>query len=302
MAKKQTTKKKATAKKTTSKEVAVVNESMELMEGKLSASALASLAGFEAEEFKGVDLDVTENKELFANDIVIPKIWLIQAMSELRKKKVADEGDYVDSRSEEILLAVDDKEKEYLPIIPIKTFKRWQTFKIVNEKKEFVSSEIMQLGVNENLPYKETVEGEQLVRRQVISAYVLLGEDAQKQIVKPYIVDFAATSKGAGRDLVSDISVLNAKRIPSWAAWFKLGQAEDKIDKDDFFIKTCKFGGPLPKEMYGFLRDAYEQITSMIANKTIEIDDRDVHDSAKAAAADAKKDVTGQALAADAGI
>lgn len=276
------------------KKKVVQKESKELMtlpEGKLSSNTLASMANYDMKNFEGVELDVTQNKELFQNDIVIPKIWLIQAMSELRKQKKADEGDFADSRSEEILLPCEGK-VEYIPMIVIKTFKRWQSFKIIGDKKEFISSEVMVFGKNEDLKYDDVIEGEKIIRRQVISAYVLLGEDAQKGIVKPYIIDFASTSKGAGRTLVSDIKVLNTAKInhqtgeiirqglPSWVAWFKLSKHEEN-GEHDYYVKDIAFGGLLPEKMLPFLKSAYDEITSLIDSNTIEIDDRDLHDAAK---------------------
>lgn len=278
------TKKKASkkvSKKTNLKNAVVVgNESeVELQETALNNSAIAQLSNFDLSQFEGVELDVADNSTLFANDFVVPKIWLMQTMSDLAKSKEheIEEGDYVDSRSEEVLLSYDG---EYLPIVVLKTFKRWQTFKLVKGKKEFLSSEIMSLE-NAGLKYEDTIDGNDVVRRQVISAYVLLGDHVQKGMKKPYIVDFAATSKGAGRDLVSDINVLNARKLPSYVGWFKLGKAEDSNDEGDFFIKTCKFGGLLPETVFPFLKDCYMEIKSMIDANAIEIDDRDVRDSSK---------------------
>lgn len=279
--------KKKTTKKVASKAVAVKDEG--LVESNLNAATLSKMANYDMTSLEGIELDVTDNKDLFKNDILIPKIWLIQSMSQLRKDKVNDEGDYVDSRSEETLLEVDSDE-EFIPVICLKTFKRWQTFKLVKEgtkvKKEFISSEMMVLGKNEDLPYQETVEGEDIVRRQVISCYVLLGKEAQKGVSKPYIIDFASTSKGAGRDLVSDIKSLNAKKLPSFVGWFKLGKKEESKDDNDFFVKTIKFGGLLPNEMMGFLRESYDDVCSMLDSNTIEIDDRDLHESVKDASPD----------------
>jgi len=307
--------KKVTKKTTAKKAVAVVEKSM-LVEGNLSQS-LAALGEVDSSVLGNVELDVADDMELFKNDIVIPKIHLIQSMSELRKQKKANEGDYVDSRSEQILLAEDD-EKKYLPIIVIKTFKRWQTFKLVNEgskiKKEFISSEIMTVE-NANLEYDEVIEGEDIVRRQVISCYVLLGDDAQKGIVKPYIVDFAgAAGKGAGRALVSDIKVLNTdkkdprtgklirKGMPSWVAWFKLGQYETAMNDNDFNAKSIAFGGMLPQDMWGFLKDTKDEVNALIQNDAVEIDDRDLHEAAKATTESANEDVTNQTATTDAGI
>lgn len=50
------------------------------------------MANYDMTSLEGIELDVTDNKDLFKNDILIPKIWLIQSMSQLRKDKVNDEG------------------------------------------------------------------------------------------------------------------------------------------------------------------------------------------------------------------
>jgi len=304
-----TTKKKVAKKavsKKSSKEVTIKVD--ELQESNLSSAALAAFGNYDIAHFEGVKLDVTENKDLFSNDIIIPKIWLMQEMSELAKdksRKDIESGDYVDSRSEEIILKVDDEEKGFIPLIVIKTFKRWQTFRMTEkgkplERKVFISSELM-TEKNAEMEYQFKEDGEDFTRRQVISAYVLKGEDAQKAVIKPYIVDFASGSKGGGRDMVSDIKALNARSLPSYVAWFKLGQKEQTSSNgDDFFAKTMNFGGPLPEQMMPFLKEAYVDITSMIDANIIEIDDRDVHEAAKST--DAKADVTTEAIATSAGI
>ena len=264
---------------------------VELKEMNLNASTLANVANYDAASFEGVELDVTENSEVFINDIVIPKLWLMQDMSDLAKDKTRkdiESGDYIDSQSEEVELKIDG-DKKFLPFIVIKTFKRWQTFKTTEagvplERRVFVNSEVITLD-NVNNAYEFTEEGELFKRRQVISSYVLKGDDAQNGIIKPYILDFAATSKGAGRDMVSDIKILNAKKLPSYVGWFKLS-AKDAVSKDGdtYYEKSVKFGGLMPEAMMPFLKDAYTDITSMIAANTIEIDDRDVREEAKQAA------------------
>ena len=81
--------------------------------------------------------------------------------------------------------------------------------------------------------------------------------------------------------MVSDIKVLNARKLPSYVAFFKLGVKEQTKDKDSFFVKTVKFGGLLPETVMPFLKEAYTDITAMIKANVVEIDDRDVYESAK---------------------
>lgn len=270
---KKTTTKKSAPKKAESKAVALVEEN-ELIEAPLTSAAMAAHANYDMAMFKDVKLDVVENQELFKNDILIPKVWLVQAMSDLRKQKKADEGQFVDSLSGEVLADLDEE----LKFVVLKTFKRIQTFKLVQEgskvKKEFVSSEIMVLGKNHNLPYQETIDGEDIIRRQVISAYVLIERDAVQGINKPYIIDFAASSKYGGRKLVSDIKTLQAKGLPAFVAYFTMKAFEENFEDGSAFVKDTSFGGYLPKEAMPFLIDCWKSIDSL--EDQIEIDDSDL--------------------------
>ncbi len=256
-----------------------------LKEATLSSTAMAKFANYTDKEmaaFNDISLDVADNNELFQNDILIPKVWLIQAMSELRKQKKADEGDFVDSQTAEILAS----EGETLQFVVLKTFKRWHTFKLVaNDKKEFVSSEIMVFGKNHDLPYEETVEGDKLVRRQVISAYVLLEKDAVLGVNKPYIIDFASSSKRAGRMLISDIKTLNTPTpdrpgLPCFVGYFKMTANEENFSEGSAYVKHVQFGGYLPKTSMPFLADCRRQLDVM--ESQIEIDDSDVIESTSA--------------------
>lgn len=255
----------------------------------LTSAAMGEMAAYGSELFSDIKLDVSDNKELFSNDIIIPKIWLVQAISELRKQKKADEGDFVDSLTGEILSEVGTP----LRFIVIKTFKRWQTFEVLPDgKRKFMSSEIMVYGKNHDLKYDDVLEGKKIVRRQVISAYVLIERDAIKGINKPYIIDFASSSKYAGRILVSDIATLNSKGLPSFTGIFEMTSEEESFkDNQTAFVKKLKFFGFVPKTAIAYLKDVYTSIESI--QDQIVIDDNDIISEATTASADQK--VTNQA-------
>jgi len=291
-----TAKKKTTKKKTTK----ATENVPALVEARLTSAALASHANYDMEAFNDVSLDVADNNELFQNDILIPKVWLVQAMSELRKEKKADEGQFVDSQTGELLA----DNGEQLNFVVLKTFKRWQTFKMVQDgnkiKKEFVSSEIMVLGKNHALPYQETIEGEDIVRRQVISAYILLERDATAGLNKPYIIDFAASSKLAGRKLISDIKTLNNNKLPSFVSWFKMDSKEENFEDGNTFVKDVNFDGYLPKNIIPFLIDCKNGLDTL--ENQIEIDDADVIDAAASTGKKQNANVNKAAASTDAGI
>ncbi len=261
------TKKTETKPKAESKELATVPA---LAAAQLTSSAMAQFANYDLATFEGVELDVADNKELFSNDLLIPKVWLIQSMSDLRKEKKADEGQFVDSQTGELIADVGGS----FQFVVLKTFKRWHTCEKKGDKKEFLSSELMVFGKNHDFKYEDVVDGKEVIRRQVISAYVLLAKDAVQGINKPYIIDFASTSKHAGRVIVSDIATLNNRKLPSFAGFFEMTAKEEKFEKGEAFVKVAKFGGFLPKDAMPFLVECYKGLQSI--QDQIEIDDRDV--------------------------
>jgi len=292
-----TSKKKAATKKAPAKKAAAPKENLPaLIDSGLNSAALAAHANYDVTEFAGIALDVNENSELFQNDILIPKIWLIQSMSELRKQKKADEGQFVDSQTAELLA----DEGEELNFVVLKTFKRWHTFKMVDGKKVFDSSDIMVFGKNHNLPYEETVDGVDYKRRQVISAYVLIERDAVRGMNKPYIIDFASSSKYGGRKMISDIKTLGNEGLPPFVAFFKMTSAEENFADGSAFVKDVNFGGYLPKASIPFLVKCRKDLDTM--EDQIEIDDSDVIDANKSGGKKAQTNVNENADQTQAGI
>ena len=95
-------------------------------EAALTGASLAQYANYDLTQFKDVALDMVEQSGVFKNDILIPKVWLIHEMSELRKEGKAKAGEFVDSQSEEVLHLINGK----LRFVVLKMFKRWHTFEI----------------------------------------------------------------------------------------------------------------------------------------------------------------------------
>lgn len=290
-------KKKVVKKKAESKELVAPNT---LVEAGLNSAALAIHANYDMAELDGVKIDLNDDADLYANDILIPKVWLIQAMSELRKQKKADEGQFVDSQTGEILADVD----QTLGFVVLKTFKRVQTFEMVQDgnkiKKEFVSSELMVAGKNEKVVYNEVSEGKTLTRREVIGAYVILEKDVMLRMNKVYVIDFAASSKYGGRKLISDIKTLGNQNLPSLVAHFKMTAHEENFNDGSAFVKDVNFGGYMPKDMIPFLVECRKSLDAIEGQ--IEIDDRDVINTETVGESDAKENVAAKVKSNNADI
>lgn len=265
---------------TTNNEVAVKNnDDLSIREMPLNAQLIALLKSkAENSELAGIlsstEKDIVGNEEIFQNDILVPKLWLMQASSELVKQEKRKQGQFINSLTEEVI----GEKGEVLRFIVLRSFKRWQTFKLKHEghkvKKEWVSSEVFVLGKNENLPYEETINGETYVRRQVISCYVLLEQDAIKGINRPFVVDFAATSKKGGRVIVSDISTIESAGLMCYCVFFEMYSKNETFTDGDAFVKNVKLGGSITEKAWPFLNDCRKSIITL--SNQIEIDERDI--------------------------
>lgn len=259
------------------KNLPAVAKGSELIEAKNSRTEMAKHIDFNNELFKGVEKSVQgDDKELFSNDILIPKVWLTQQMSDDFKEGKAKVGDFIASVSKEILAEAGSK----LGFVVLSMFKRWHTFEVdAKGKKSFLSSVVMTKD-NKNWKYEDTLDGKNIVRRQVISAYIVLVSDVQKGFMTPYVIDFASSSKGAGRALVTDIATLENAGAPSWVGWFHLSAHEESNDDGDFLVKDVSFQGYLDmknQKLMEFMRSCYDYIT--VHKDQITIDDSDVNDS-----------------------
>jgi len=258
---------------------AVQGAGTELIASKNSRTEMARFMDASNPLFAGVEKSVQgDDKEIFSNDIIIPKVWLTQQMSDEFKEGKAKLGDFIASVSKDILAPKGTK----LPFIVLSMFKRWHTFEVIQEKgkvkKQFMSSVVMTTE-NKNWKYQETVDGKDIVRRQVISAYIVLVDDVKKGYKTPYVIDFASSSKGAGRALVTEVATLENANLPSWVGWFNLDAHEESNDDGDFLVKDVDFGGYLNMEntkLMEFVRECYDYI--IIHKDQITIDDSDVNE------------------------
>ena len=229
------------------------------------------------QQTSGAGADINE---LFKNDLLIPKIWLMQSESELIKEKKAGLkiGDFVSSLTDEKLAGPD----EGLKFVVVKLFKKWQGF-IVDRKgnKTFSKdhSGIMTLK-NANWSYEEELGANTLTRRQVICAIVLLERDIIAQNQQPYCLDFYGYSKQGGRKLVSSVKSSTSKiidgkyQLPSYAFAYSLTAKEESNDKGTFLSKDITGIGYSSKEAVLMGRDVYEFVKNN--EDQIEIDERDV--------------------------
>lgn len=192
----------------------------------------------EAAVFQDSDFaDVNPDQNIAKNDIMIPKILIMQGMSPKVLDGEAQFGELRDTLNWEVLAKIktSNKPAQPLKILPIHWEKYWIIKKQDGDKWRFEAMEKM-TPETENLDMYETWEGpDNVLRKRVyLHLFYVLIED--KPI--PYTLGFRGSSKKAGDALVTQLYVVN-RTLNVKEAWKKSPMGKwititpTKMTKDD---------------------------------------------------------------------
>ncbi len=159
-----------------------------------------------------------------SKDIIIPKILLMQKMSDLVGNGKAKPGDFVNSLEGTVLGKTVD-------FIVLDTYKTIQIFE-GNDYKQTVPFTAEEAAK----PYDEVVGGIKIKRSHVTSFYVLLPRDIQMHVPFPMVISFKGTSAYTARKLSTMLLKLQMLNRPSAGAVFNLSCHEEKNDKGTYYV------------------------------------------------------------------
>jgi hypothetical protein len=220
------------------------------------------------------------------NDILIPRLRLMQPTSE----EVGDEkfkmGDIVESLAAEKLGGVDTP----LEIVPIHIFKTWRNYRVDGEFKARGGKLVSVTPVtaeNEKQPWEgtETIDGKPVPVRRDLSynAYVLLKRDLESSTAFPMNIVFKRTSANAGKQLVSLVYRLGMMGTPMFGKSILLGASKQKKDTNSWAIFEVKTGGAVSSEHQEVCKK-WQQIVKTAAVRVDETEDNEGEAKAKAPA------------------
>jgi hypothetical protein len=174
-------------------------------------------------------------ENMIASDIKLPKIMLMQAMSEMLK------NDAIGARAGEIREGVEGrlfaKKGQAVQIIPFYFSNHWLVQKEVNGKMEFYKIED-RLGTEPNRDYEEVIEGVRYTNDKLLNIFCMVrGEDG----AIPYQLGLRRSSfTNAGKSFIQKISLLRAqKKAPANIVW-NLSTKEVENDKGTWFAFTLE--------------------------------------------------------------
>jgi hypothetical protein len=163
-----------------------------------------------------------------ATDIIIPKVLLMQAISQLVEQEKAKQGDFIHSLDEVVIGAKEDKPVEFIPLGMFKTLQTYEDDKYV--KTESLTPE------NANLPYEEVVNGVKVNRTKTMNYYVIRPDDVENMSVFPMVITFKRTSLKGGKKLATKLMMLEEFGAEIYMKTFKLVARQEEGDKGKYYV------------------------------------------------------------------
>ncbi len=221
-----------------------------------------ALAEFEGQTWGGEGID--------NSDILVPKIWLMQPMSDLVTDQKAVIGEFRDSLNKDRVLGTVDKPVE---LIVFGSFKTIIEFK----DKEYVRT-IPWSAEAAGLPIEDVAPDNTVIHRDhVLNYYVILPEDVKSGEVFPYVLSCKRTSRPAGKKIATQIKKLAMFKKPSAAKVLALSSYLDSNEKGKFFVMDIDVVRDSTVEE---VKAAYEWHQALKASSSVVVDDADVNTAA----------------------
>lgn len=166
-----------------------------------------------------------------AQDILLPKILLMQGLSQWVADEKAKLGDMVDSLAGTVL---GDKGKG-VDVLAFNSFKTWVIYQEVNGKLKFVKQEPM-TAANQGWPLEEVMDGVKVRRDKALNFYCLLPNQIASGEHFPYLLSCRRTSYPAGKKLVTHFTRLKMFQKPPAARIFELTCKRQENEKGIFYV------------------------------------------------------------------
>jgi hypothetical protein len=208
-------------------------------------------------------------EEISADDILLPKILLMQGLSQAVTDEKARIGDMLDNLNGQV---IGDKNTP-VEIIVFKTTKTWIIFEDKNNtgSMEYVRQEPM-TAANQNWPMEEVMGGLKVRRDRALNFYCLLPSQIASGEAFPYLVSMRRTSYTAGKKLVTYFTKLKLANQPTASRVFALSCKKQENDKGTFYVFDAAMSRQSTPEEIKAAHDWYQ----IISTATVRVMDTDL--------------------------
>lgn len=207
-------------------------------------------------------------EEVQGSDVRIPKILLMQGLSELVSEEKASMGDFVNSITGDKLGDV----KTPIEFIPIHMWKDWTISEELSGKFEY-KERVPFTAQNANWEREYVVDGVKHRRDLNLNFLVMLKSDVGQSGALPYVITFRRMSSNCGKDLATFLqkAAMQKKAAPYYT--IKMGGKMQKNDKGSFYVPTIA-GATVTPDYEAVANELYTWYQTFKAG-TAKIDDSD---------------------------
>lgn len=221
-------------------------------------------------------------------NLLIPKLLLMQGLSEQVAERKAQMGDIIKSTTKEILNA-GDKGVEF---IPFNSFDTWVIEEKVKDKFEYRRTEPV-TNANKAAEWEWQEKGATWRRSSSLNFHVLLPSDIAKEMtamenlsktgampkptdaVLPCVISFKRTSRGAGKDLTTAFGTARHFGIPPSSWTFTLKAKAEKNELGSYYVFTVAQTGMSKPGEVEYAKKWYDTVSKF----AVKVDDSDLRES-----------------------
>lgn len=217
----------------------------------------------EASNLPAAPMAAWGSENITSEDILVPRLMLMQPMSEFVTSGECKMGDIIESLDHSKVLGSEKKPAE---LIVFGSFKTWR----IEHDGEYHKT-VPWGPENAKWAYEEVVEDIAVTRDLVQNYYALSVEDIAKGEAFPYVIAFKRTSMNTAKALGAHLMKLQAQNKPSAAKVFKLTSKKETNDKGTFFVFEVAPGRDTTEQEMATTYKWYQQL----AKATVRVDEEE---------------------------
>lgn len=220
-------------------------------------------------------------EEILSQNIIIPRLLLMQGLSDFVAEGKAIMGEMVRSTTVE-KLGGPDKPVEFIPLTFTNT---WVISEKVGQKYEYRGQEPL-TAANQDLPWEFEKNGGQWKRTKSLNLYALLPSDIEAEkaelakaeegemadpdkALMPVMIAFRSTSFSAGKTISTHFAKAKKFNAPGYVSTLRLKCRKEKNDQGVFYVFEVETAGKTPKEAYS----SCEYWRSLVGSSRVQVDE-----------------------------
>jgi len=186
-------------------------------------------------------------------DLLIPRIQIMNALSKPVEHGVASPGDMVDSSTLEILAKFGQK----LEFVPFYTHKEWIEYEVLGKDQKFIGRhEVTPL--NEGWPTEEVRQGMPIRRNKALNFFAVL---PGRLVSLPYLMTFQRSGLNAGKLLSTHFQVSAMKKVAPASKVFTLQIVKKSYDRHTWYGPVVEMGRDATQEELATAYNWYQQVS-----------------------------------------